>query len=134
MKAGHQDNLVSRGQDLPQNSPLSASIEPATLRLPQVVCPIGCFSWLALCIFQPTSTAESSTRLSYRGTNFVATLKLYNCHPTGNLDKNLFRLLIPYQFQYNCSAGDSRRQLRFSRVFLVLQIFELENQRHHSSQ
>ena len=27
-----------------------------------------------------TSTAESSTRLSYRGTVFVPTLMLYNCH------------------------------------------------------
>ena len=73
-------SLVSRGQDLPQNRLDPVLIEPATLRLPQIVCPIGCFSWLAISYIQPTSTAESSTRLSYRGTNFVATFMLYNCH------------------------------------------------------
>jgi hypothetical protein len=75
-----QQIVVSRGQDLLQNRLSLILIEPATLRLPQIVCPIGCFSWLAFSLIQPTSTAESSTRLSYRGTKFVATFMLYNCH------------------------------------------------------
>jgi hypothetical protein len=75
-----QQIVVSRGQDLLQNRSSLILIEPATLRLPQIVCPIGCFSWLAFSLIQPTSTAESSTRLSYRGTKIVATFMLYNCH------------------------------------------------------
>ena len=52
--------------------------EPATLRSLQVVRPIGRFTWSAN-ETKPTSTAESSTRLSYRGTFPFATRMIYNC-------------------------------------------------------
>src|ERR687892_605034 len=42
-----------------------------------IVCPIGCFTWSAT--EKPTSTAESSTRLSYRGTFPFSAGMLYNC-------------------------------------------------------
>src|SRR5918912_3169776 len=54
-----------------------------------IVSPIGCFTWSAT--EKPTSTAESSTRLSYRGTFPFSARMLYNCgvrdiwqHPAQN--------------------------------------------------